>query len=88
MLNAQAHLASGGNNAIRAGKEIMIRTTATGHTAGRDPLSIFFIILPGTWNSTHSFHRKSFVIAVEVIDCNLRENTRRINNQDTQSNTQ
>ena len=33
MINAQAHLASGGNNVIRAGKEIMIRTSATGHTA-------------------------------------------------------
>ena len=33
MINAQAHLAIGANNVIRARKEIMIRTTATGRTA-------------------------------------------------------
>jgi hypothetical protein len=33
MINAYGHISSGGNNAIRAGKEIVVWTTATGLTA-------------------------------------------------------
>jgi hypothetical protein len=33
MINAKGHLTGGGNNATWAGKEIVIWTPATGHTA-------------------------------------------------------